>query len=291
MRRTVDDFGGGIGEASLSVLLELWTILGTYREAMVLIGGWAPYFILKQYQEPDNPFQHVGSIDIDVVLNPAAVGPREYATIAELIVRRGYRPRLNRLGKPIEFAFERDTAPPQATGRAVVEVDFLAPEYGGTGRGRRHQVIQDDLLARKARGADVVFEHNFPFRIAGILPNGAEASVEIQVADVVGCLTTKGIAIGQRYAEKDAYDIYAVVANYKNGPRDAAAEVAPVLDNGLVQEAVGNIADKFQTIRSPGPAWVADFLGTNPPEQERIMADAYARVATFLETLKLDPGG
>ena len=28
MPRTVHDFGGGIGEASLSVLLELWTVLG-----------------------------------------------------------------------------------------------------------------------------------------------------------------------------------------------------------------------------------------------------------------------
>ncbi len=28
MPRTVDDFGGGIREASLSVLLELWAVLG-----------------------------------------------------------------------------------------------------------------------------------------------------------------------------------------------------------------------------------------------------------------------
>ena len=31
MPRTVADFGGEIAEASLSVLLELWTILGAYR--------------------------------------------------------------------------------------------------------------------------------------------------------------------------------------------------------------------------------------------------------------------
>jgi hypothetical protein len=291
MPRTVDDFGGGIGEASLSVLLELWTILGAYREAMVLIGGWTPYFILKQYQEPDNPFQHVGSIDIDVALNPAAISRREYATIAELITRRGYRPRLNRLGKPIEFAFEREIDLSGATGKAVVEVDFLAPEYGGTGRSRRHQVVQDDLLARKARGADVVFEHNFSFPLAGFLPNGAEVSAEIRVADVVGCLTTKGMAIGQRYAEKDAYDIYAVVANYKGGPRDVAAEVAPFLGNSLIQEAMGNIANKFQTIRASGPLWVADFLGTSAEERERIAADAYAQVATFLETINLNSRG
>ena len=220
MPRTVTDFSGGIGDASQSVLLELWTILGSYREAMVLIGGWAPYFILRAYQEPDNPFQHVGSIDIDVALAPAAIGRSEYATIVELITQRGYRPRLNRLGKPIEFAFEREVEFSETAGKAIVEIDFLAPEYGGTGRSRRHQVIQDDLLARKARGSDVVFEHNFSFRLAGALPNGADATLEIQVADVVGCLTTKGIAIGERYAEKDAYDIYAVVANHKGGSRD-----------------------------------------------------------------------
>ena len=291
MPRTVADFGGEIGEASLSVLLELWTTLGVYRNAMVLIGGWAPYFILKQYQEPGNPFQHIGSIDIDVALNPAAIGPREYATIAELITRRGYRPRLNRLGKPIEFAFERETELPGARGKAVVEVDFLAPEYGGTGRSRRHQVVQDDLFARKARGADVVFQHNFPFPLAGFLPNGAEVSAEIRVADVVGCLTTKGIAIGQRYAEKDAYDIYAVVANYKNGPLDVAAEVAPFLGNSLVYEAMGNITEKFQTIRASGPLWVADFLGASAQERERIAADAYVQVTTFLEGIGLDLGG
>jgi len=291
MPRTVADFGREIGEASLSVLLELWTILGAYREAMVLIGGWAPYFILKQYQEPDNPFQHVGSIDIDVALNPAAIGRREYATIVELITRRGYSPRLNRLGKPVEFAFEREIELPGATGKAVVEIDFLAPEYGGTGRTRRHQVVQDDLLARKARGADVVFEHNFPFQLAGFLPNGAEVSAEIRVADVVGCLTTKGMAIGQRYAEKDAYDIYAVVGNHRGGPRDVAAEVAPFLGNSLVHEAMGNIAEKFQTIRAPGPLWVADFLGASAQERERIAADAYVQVRTFLEGIGLDLGG
>ncbi|MBC8446262.1 MAG: hypothetical protein H8D78_00795, partial [Chloroflexi bacterium] len=39
------DQGGAIARLSLSVYLELMTILGAYREALVLVGGWAPYFI------------------------------------------------------------------------------------------------------------------------------------------------------------------------------------------------------------------------------------------------------
>ena len=34
---------------SQSVLLELMTILGRYRDTIYLVGGWAPYFLLKQF--------------------------------------------------------------------------------------------------------------------------------------------------------------------------------------------------------------------------------------------------
>lgn len=52
-----------------------------------------------------------------------------------------------------------------------------------------------------------------------LVPNGAEAWVEIQTGDVVGCSTTGGIAIGQPHADKGAYEMYAVLARYKAGPR------------------------------------------------------------------------
>lgn len=77
--------------------------------------------------------------------------------------------------------------------------------------------------------------------------------------------------------------IYAVVANYKNGPRAVAAEVAPFLDNSLIREAMTNIGGKFQTIRAPGPQWVADFFATSAQERQRVAADAYVQVTTFLE--------
>lgn len=284
MARTRSSFGQGIEEASLSVLLELWIVLRSYSEAMVLVGGWAPYFILKVDQEPSNPFEHIGSIDIDVALNPTLVGTRQYATILELITDRGFRQRTNASGQPIEFSFVR-AVQQEPLGSVDVVIDFLGPEYGGTGRSRRHQRIQDVLLARKARGTEVVFSHNFSYRLCGVLPNGAEASTEIQVADVVGSLTTKGIAIGQRYAEKDAYDIYSVVTNFRRGPRDSAALVRQNLEHGLVKEAIRNIAAAFDSIHGRGPQWVADFLEAAPDGRDRIAADAFAQVGRFLDEL------
>jgi hypothetical protein len=79
------------------------TTLGAYRDALVLIGGWAPYLILRKFGEPGDfargdfdprdfatGFAHVGSIDIDFVVDPAAIDADQYATIVELLLTRGY---------------------------------------------------------------------------------------------------------------------------------------------------------------------------------------------------------
>jgi hypothetical protein len=74
--RTARDYQGGITAASRSGLAEVMTTLGAYRDALVLIGGWAPYLILEGFGEEgafqgdafqadafEVGFVHVGSID------------------------------------------------------------------------------------------------------------------------------------------------------------------------------------------------------------------------------------
>ena len=58
--RGADQFDSGVVKASKSVILELGIILRSYFDDLVLIGGWAPYFILRKYQKEG--FNHVGSI-------------------------------------------------------------------------------------------------------------------------------------------------------------------------------------------------------------------------------------
>jgi len=95
----------------------------------------------------------------------------------------------------------------------------------------------------------------------------------------------KGIALGERYHEKDAYDIYSVVTYYKGGPRGAAQKVKPHLGNSLVREGIDNIAQKFQSIRSLGPAGVGDFLAADSAERERLVADAFVNISEFIKGL------
>ena len=276
------NYSRDVAALPMSVYLEVMTVLGAYCDSLVLVGGWAPYFILERFGGENDGFQHEGSGDVDIAVDHRRVSADEYRSIVNRLEKHGYCERLDRKGRRIPFSFERTVA--LENGRqTVVHVDFLAGEYEGTGTSHRHQRVQDDLLARKARGCDVVFDRYFEHELRGTLPDGAENTVLVRIADVVGCLTTKGITLGERYHDKDAYDIYSVIAHYEGGPAGAAQAVRPYLDGTLVREAVDTIAEKFQTIRSTGPVGVGRFLGSDSAEMERITADAFVSVRKFIE--------
>jgi hypothetical protein len=289
MVRAINEYSSAVVEASKSALAELITILKSYSDALVLVGGWVPYFLLQKYQKKDNPFRHVGSIDIDIAVNPKVIDAEKYATIVELINERGYCNKLDSTGKPLLYRFEKKTPSPVDSNEYTVIVDFLTSEPEiFSGKKHRHRTVQPDLRARMMRGCSIVFEHYTDFELKGILPKNGETIVNLRMADVAGCLGTKGIAFGERYREKDAYDIYAVVANYKNGPKDAASEVKPHLSNILINEGSKNIASRFRSINAEGPSWVANFLHPHNEEaRKRDIADAYMNVNEFISLLGL----
>src|SRR5260370_19844761 len=88
--RTQTTFVSNIADVSFAHVLELMLALGSYREGFVLVGGWVPYLLLKAYQSQDISFQHVRSKDVDIVVNPALVDQKRYATMVELLEQRGY---------------------------------------------------------------------------------------------------------------------------------------------------------------------------------------------------------
>ncbi|MDG6219010.1 MAG: hypothetical protein QCI00_06180 [Candidatus Thermoplasmatota archaeon] len=96
----------------------------------------------------------------------------------------------------------------------------------------------------------------------------------------------KGIVLGERYKEKDAYDIYYLITYFKNGPVDAAKEINPYIKNDLVNEAITTIKKDFDSRESSGPSWVASFLNEVGDERERRITDVYMNVKEFLKSLK-----
>jgi hypothetical protein len=53
-------------EAARRVLVDVGQALGSFRDAIVVIGGWVPDLLL-----PNPEIEHVGSIDVDLALDVA----------------------------------------------------------------------------------------------------------------------------------------------------------------------------------------------------------------------------
>lgn len=139
-------------------------------------------------------------------------------------------------------------------------------------------------MARKIRGCEIAFAHQATLRVAGTLPEGGDIEVPVRVADLTAMLAMKGLVLGERYREKDAYDIYALVKHTGAGPQDAAAAVMPYVNEPLVQEGLRNIAAAFASREAHGPVWVAAFLApvVFAAEHARITTDAFMVVREFL---------
>ena len=264
-------------QAALSVLVELLTVLGDYRDHIVLVGGWVPYFLSGTGRS-----EHTGSTDIDLALDMRTIPEEVYSTILELLRERGY----NQSDKQ-PFIFNR-TVMTESGHEVTVEVDLLAGEYGGTGRSHRTQRVQD-VRPRKARGCDLAFDDPLCVSVKARMPNGAVNEVGVRVARVVPYLTMKGIVLHSRLKEKDAYDVYFTVRHYDGGIEELAKALRPHISNKVVLEGLSKIRAKFKDVDSLGPVNVAEFMEvSDPDERERIIRDAFERVAGLLDALNID---
>lgn len=284
VQRLSDSYSEGLTSASMSALLELTTALYSYRDAIVLIGGWVPYFLLQEFGR--GYADHVGSIDIDLAVDPDLVDEGGYADIVKLIEDRGWTQRFSRNGQPISFSYEKEIPSPIDQNDYLISVDFLTSGSPETGK-HRHRVLQPGFKARVTKGCDIAFHHNYWKEVHGILPANGETIANIKMLDIPGCLSMKGIVLGAAYREKDAYDIFTVVSNCHESPTHVANTIKPLLHNQGFALGIQMIHQRFRDILSEGPAWVANFL--QPVDQnakERVMAEVYVDMKEFLETLE-----
>ena len=71
--------------AAYSVLIELGQVLGAWRDKFVIVGGAVPWLLLGEACP-----KHIGTLDIDLDLNPAALVAGQYATLVEALEKQGY---------------------------------------------------------------------------------------------------------------------------------------------------------------------------------------------------------
>ena len=265
------DYSEGQKKAAHRVLIELVNLFNEYRDDIRIVGGWVPDLM---FPEQD----HVGSVDVDVLINHLTLTDTGYQTMSKILLKNGYTEHPEKY-----FSFVKSV---EIDGvNYDVDVDILAGIYGGTTSKKRSQHVQG-IKALKATGGNFAFE--FPpqqVRIEAERVDGAIDSAVINVVVVVPYIIMKTAAMGRGKA-KDAYDIYFVIKHYSGGVESLANEFKAVRDKPIIKEMKEKLSDKFASENHAGPKDVSDFMDLADDEEiALIKRDAYEQVQALIEKL------
>jgi hypothetical protein len=276
---TAEDYEDRGVRAMHAVLIELGQILGPYRGAVVVVGGAVPYLLLRGSEPP-----HVGTLDVDLNLDPECLADGAYAELVETLERSGY-------GREVEglksFQLQRAVDLGDGGTPVLVLVDLLMPRETKTRRNRPALIA--GLRVQGTDAGEIALRNNVRLSLDGEMPDGRPNRVELLVASIPALLVMKGFALDGRDKSKDAYDIYYSVRNFPGGPVALADACRPLLGEPVARDGFSRIAAKFCTDDAFGPHTVSLFLGESggfdnmSPEQLRV--DAFRQVHSWLEAL------
>lgn len=265
--RNYTDYNQGQTEASHRILIELVSLFNQYKDDIRIVGGWVPDLMFPAEG-------HVGSVDVDVLVNHLKLKDSGYQTMARLLLKNGYREHPEKY-----FSFVKTIRIDDID--YDVDVDILAGMYGGSPQKKRSQHIQG-IKALKATGGNFAFD--FPpqdVKIESKRPDGALDIAHVNVIAVVPYIVMKTAAMGRGKA-KDAYDIYFIAAHYAGGIPALANCFSNVKDLNIIKDMKQKLSEKFASIDHAGPVDVADFMEANGEEREFLKRDAYERIQELL---------
>lgn len=264
--RQRDDYSDRQIEAAKRVLLDVGQILSSFRESMVIVGGWVPDLLLTATSEV-----HVGSIDVDIALDARKLERGLYANLLEALLETG---RFERGDKEFRFVSKVDLNDGMAA--VAVEVDFLA--------GRDFKIKGGNKLpgfrVLQADACEFAFRAPVAITLSGTTPAGAQNSVRLRVVSLSDFLVMKAHALDGRDKPKDAYDFCFCLDN--SGIPELAKPWRDS-DKKRIKKALEILREKFASIDSYGPLQVVEFH--SPPsteERERFARRAFELVQAFL---------
>lgn len=258
------DYSEGQKNAAYSVLGEIVTILEPFADDIRIVGGWVPSLLYPASG-------HIGSIDVDVLLNHKSVALQAgYSSIRDILICNGYRRNKNKF-----FTFTKTVYVDGV--EYDVDVDFLSGMYGGKDGSVSKHV--GGIKALPATGGNYAFD--FPANDVTIeyrKPNGDIDIGHVRVISEVPYIIMKTAAMG-RGKPKDAYDIYTCINNFQGGVRALLNEFIPYKNKEIIKTMCAKLRIEFASETADGPRSIADFDGNlDEEEQIAIMQDAYQKV-------------
>ncbi len=274
------DYDDRTTQAVRSVIIEIGQVLASFEGKFAIIGGAVPWLLLSESDMP-----HIGTGDVDLDLDPSALGDGEYVRLVEALQVHGYHQQENMS----RFQLVR-TVPARDGGPDIdVVVDFLMPRDAQTAKNR--PPLLSEFAVQRADGAELALMYNQTVAIDGDMPGGGRNLVRIAVASIPALLAMKGYAIDQRHKPKDAYDIYYSIRNYPNGIDALVEATRPLLDVASARKGYQLISGKFRDIEDFGPTSVRRFVEGSHLLDDRTadqwQQDAFGQVDAWLKRLSL----
>lgn len=260
-----------------AVTLTVARVLGSYLEELTVIGGLVPNLLVPQGDlAPET--RHVGTTDLDLVLQLGLLEEGRYKEVSELLRRSGFEPEKKQGTGAVRS--QRWIAP-GTDGKGIIE--FLVPPISEDSRGGKLQHMENDFAAFVLPGGHLAFRDRVSVEIAGKDLRGARASRSIWVCGPAAFLILKAFAHAKREEPKDAYDIWYLLRFFPDGGKAIAKGFESLRDDPDVKTGLGILEDAFKDLDASGSLDVAFFLGS--PEDDALRQDVSAFVMSFLAKL------
>jgi len=241
---------------------------------MVVVGGWIPDLLLPAADEP-----HIGSIDVDFVLDAAKLKDGRYAELLKLLLdTKRYKTGAKDFQLVVEVNLKDGESPVQ------VEVEFLAPKEVRLGKNRPK--LLESFRVLQTDGCGVAFHAPVEQIISGLNVRGAKNTVRLRLASLADFIVMKAYAIGGREKPKDSYDLCYCLEHVEGGMEKLAAEWKRRAGETHVARALAILREKFTDTDCFGPQQVVEFYNSANPEEQAMQARrAYELVHKFLQLI------
>ncbi len=246
-------------------------MLASFKECVVVVGGWVPDLLLQNSTEP-----HVKSIDVDLALDAAKLTDGRCAGLLALLLDTR---RYERSEKPFQLFTTVDLKDGQKPIR--VDVDFLASVDIKLHSQRPKRI--EGFRVQQADGCGAAFRAPEAIVVEGRMVNGALNSVELRVAALPDFLVMKCYALRGRDKPKDAYDICFCLDQVPDGGAAIAGIWKARGEEKDIVDAVEILRTKFRSPDDYGPRQVVEFHQATDAAERGIQAQrAFQLVQRFI---------
>lgn len=261
-------------DAVQSTCLYLATKLGDLDDDLVVVGGLVPTLLIPPQQLPARAPQHVGTMDLDLGLEPAILDGARYRALVEQLEDAGFRPNRNE-NNNVQLQTWR------IEGTRTITIDFLMPPFTPEARPGKIFPLQGEKLgAFVTPGLDLAFRDRERITLSGQTIRAEKATRGIWVCGPGAFVVLKALAFRQRGLNKDAYDLFYLTRYYGAGIGDVASRLRPLQDSEHCLQALKIIEQDFLDAEALGPCRAAEFLTGG--RDQNIQSDAAAVLSELL---------